>query len=142
MFDFKSLRLKEDQNVVVTSNTGKFYGKFKKIAMNGMRLDLAEVKSSTGEKCGFKFFFQNNVQFVQVLDKQSLKQCEKNQPNSSSTKVELSSQLTEKQWNQIANTIKSCLLIQQRDSRYIEALDDISKQYVVGIVSEGTSKGR
>lgn len=139
MFDFTRLGLRKDQNVLVTSTKGKFYGKFMKISMNGMRLDLGEVKDMNASRFAFKFFFQKDVLAVQILDEQDQ---ELTVSTSSDTNSSSHSRLSPKQLKQITETIDNRVFIQQADSKYAEALLDISRQYVIGISAEGTSKGR
>lgn len=141
MIDFNCLGLRKGDNILVNSNQGKFYGKFDKISMKGMRLDVSEVKSYDGiVNSRFKFFFKNDVQSVQLLDEVSQ---EINQStDSSDTKSTTGSQITTNQLRQIEDTIKNRVYIDMPDSKYAAALLDISKQYLIGIVAEGTKRGR
>lgn len=141
MIDFNCLGLRKGDNILVNSNQGKFYGKFDKISMKGMRLDVSEVKSYDGiVNSRFKFFFKNDVQSVQLLDEVSQEITQST--DSSDTKSTTGSQITTNQLGQIEDTIKNRVYIDMPDSKYAAALLDISKQYLIGIVAEGTKRGR
>lgn len=140
MFDEICQRLQEGQNIMVRSTKGKFYGKFKKMSLNGMRIDLEDVKDISGSTYRFMFFLKKDVQLVEVPH-------EEIQEMTSSISSEISSSntyqsLSPKQLIQINDTIHNRVLIQQADSIYADALLNISKQFVIGICAEGTSKGR
>lgn len=150
---FASLRLAQDQDVMVASTHGKYYGKFISLSSEGNRLNLREVRAEDGHKTGkFKFFFKKDVVAVEVLGKTT----EAASGSSGSTDTILSSRgvpcvetssdrpakLSEKQLAQISKNIDQYVYIQQTDVKYHEAIADISENFVIGVDAEQTEKGR
>lgn len=140
MYNFANLNLTQGQTVSVTTEKGLFIGKFINISLRGLRLNLKEVKP-LGQACTIpiKFFFQKDVIEVKVPNERNLK--EETTPSSSDEQTQ-PSQFSQQQLRQIEDTIKNYTFIDQPDARYKEALIDISKQYVIGVMAEGANHGR
>lgn len=135
--NFAGLHIEKHQDIVVTTKSGKFYGKFNKLS--GDRLELSEVRNEEGKPCAkFKFFFNDDVVSIFNLDETS--PC----PESSGKKSNSSSlpQLSSHQLEHISQSINKSLFIKQADCHYFEAIADISKQLVFGIAAEGAFAGR
>lgn len=129
MMDFGGLKIEKNQQIIVKSTKGKFYGKFNKLSVNGSRIDLFNVKGETGKACGaFKYFYNEDVIAVSVVGEET--------SGSESTVVELppkDCQLTQQQLKMITQSISNFTYIQQADAKYFEALEDISKEFVIGV---------
>lgn len=146
---FASLRLVKDQDVMVESPNGKFYGKFVNLANEGNRLNLREVRAEDGHKTGnFKFFFKKDILAVKIIN-QTVEASNSSESSDSSlsnlfVKSSITSphKLSEEQRTQILKNINHCVYIQQTDVKYFDAIADISRNFVIGFDAEGTGCGR
>lgn len=141
--DITKLEIQLHQSIVVTTKNGKFFGKLNKI--NNNRLEMYDVEDEGGNSQGkFKFFFKRDLIGVSVENRDQDSVAEDTASlsgtlSASSTKL---SALSGKQLGFISQTIQEFVYIQQVDSVYFAAVDDISKQLVVAVSAEGCSLGR
>lgn len=131
MIEFKQLNLKKDQEIVVETSKGKFIAIFNKLSQNGARLDVVNVKDENGKPFGaFKYFFERDVISVTTIGEGY------ETPPASPTHASLPHELTPPQLAIISNALTNFTYIQQADSNYFQALEDISKQFVIGISAD------
>jgi hypothetical protein len=137
MMDFATLnKFEKNQEILVTTAKGKFYGKFNKLTFNESRLDISDVKGENGKSCGaFKYFFKKDVISVSIVGEE-LKRNEAEEGSSNIETQPLASQLAPKQLQNVTQSINNFTYIQQADSKYFEAIEDISKQFVIGIFGD------
>lgn len=129
MMNFTSLSFEKGQEIVVETVKGKFYGKFNKLSVNGSRLDIVDVKGENNKLCGaFKYFFKKDVLEVTAVNGEVTRSNE-NSP-------EIFNHLTQQQLQSITQSISGFTYIQQADAKYFEALENISKQFVIGISAD------
>ena len=129
MIEFKQLNLKKDQEIVVENSQGrKFIAIFNKLSQNGERLDVVNVKDENNKPFGaFKYFFERDVISVTTIDEGY------ETPPASPTHA---LHLSPPQLAIINNALTNFTYIQQADSNYFQALEDISKQFVIGISAD------
>lgn len=144
MMSFANLRLEKGQPIVVTTKSGKFYGKFNKLADNGERMEIVEVMNGIGEPCGkFKFFLSKDVVEFEVCGKAGNGQVKELKIDSNETGTCNEPQaitctgVSPEQMGCIQQTILNCVLFQRVDASYFEALKDISKHFVIGLSAAG-----
>jgi hypothetical protein len=161
--NFAEMRLEEGQQVTVTSSTGKYYGKFNKLSMNDCRMEIVEVKDEDGKPCGrFKFFYSKDVVEVEFGDNTSKKENKFNeqielmrkQQSEAQSQNDLQegcsnenvrtedrsksiSKLSNKQIVFIYKTIQHSVLFNRIDASYVAALEDISKNFTIGLSVAG-----
>ena len=122
------------QNLTFMARSGKFYGKFSKLSFGGARLDVLDVKNESGRAVGaYKHFFLSDLIDIKTVGGDD---CEDTSEDSEIETV-FAPKLSADQVNHISETIKNFVYIQQADEKYYEAIDDISKNFVIGISAEG-----
>lgn len=143
--DFTGMSFAKGRRLKVVEETGTFYGKFDKFAMNSTRLDLTEVTDETGRPCGrFRYFHQQYVISVSDADSAEIELCDPEEQENLTAKLrpQHTCSLTEKQLEHIFKTIKEPILVNQPGSVYFSALADIYKQLSVGVAAEKGLSGR
>lgn len=134
MVEFKQLNLKKDQEVVVETAKGKFFAIFNKLSQNGARLDVVNVKDENSKPYGaFKYFFKRDVISIKTIDEGY--ETPPSSPTHGGPQAQ-ALQLTPPQLAIISNALTNFTYIQQADSNYFQALEDISKQFVIGISAD------
>lgn len=133
MMEFAALNFDKNQEIVVTTAKGKYHGKFNKLSFDGSRLDVSDVFNGEGKSCGaFKYFFKKDVINVSAVGEES----SGSELSSGSSEPPETSLLTPSQLQNITQSIKNVSYIHQLDAKYFEALQNISKQFVIGISSD------
>lgn len=146
--DFTGMSFVKGQRLKVVEETGTFYGKFDKFAINNSRLDLKEVTYEDGRPCGrFRYFHKQYVRLVEDADNRICKSEQKEKPQEQQTsslteKQQQRVSLTEKQLEHIMKTIKEPVMVNQPGSVYFNALADITKHLTVGVAVEKSHSGR
>lgn len=139
--DITKLEIQLHQSIVVTTKNGKFFGKLNKI--NNNRLELCDVEDEGGNSQGkFKFFFKRDLIGVSVENRDQDSVAKDTASLSGTLSASSTGTLSGKQLGFISETIQEFVYIQQVDSVYFAAVDDISKQLVVAVSAEGCSLGR
>lgn len=131
MIDLKALNLEKDQEIVVCTSKKIFTAKFNKIALNGTRLDVVDVRDENGDP--FSSFKQFPLKGVTRIIFKNSREVSENPPPPTF--------LTPQQLAVINESIEKFIYIQQPDAKYFEALERISKQFVIG-VSVDCCRGR
>jgi hypothetical protein len=128
MVKFTSLNLEKNQEIFVATAQGKYSGKFNRLWQNGTRLEIVDVKDEDGKpSCRFKNFHEGEKDLTITFERL------KKPPEDS---VILHSLLTPPQLAIITSAIDNFTFIQRPDAKYFEALEHISKQFVIGISAD------
>lgn len=136
MINFTSMNLQSGQELRVVTKTDRFHANFQSLSSNGTLLTVNNIKNNTGSPCGrFKRFSIGEVVEIEVFSGETAKDSISQQE---SEPGKLETTVTPLQLDRIKEMSKYCKFINEPGSRYFDALADISKQFIIGLSSEGS----
>ncbi|CRK97471.1 CLUMA_CG010860, isoform A [Clunio marinus] len=133
----------KEQCLCVSTTNGKYFGKFNKISCNGKRLQINEVTNDRNEVVGkFKCFNESDVKSVKFINHRPFNVCDEDEKKTNGLDLKFNCRFTSQKNDHILMLSKNPIFVSQADQTYFQALSNISQQFICGMSTLGTNKGR